>query len=322
MSQYTDSRSRPGQAPGSTDDRSLWLTEFGGLTLTAYMEAMDYGDLHFTQSIAGAKAHSFPIIGRKRDGQEHDPGELILGGTIQHDEIVISVDKVLVDSVFVADIDEILSHYEFRSAYSTQLGQSLGSINAKRIAITHILASRKYWSGASVSGVPDGQPAPTYYQEADMKTNPQSLEDAAYYAKQYFLENDMSGQSPIFMLPHAQVLLAARSWGVTDPRGVAGSGNVVTGEVGASAGINLKGTNHIPSTNITTGNTKYQGDFSATVGHISTRMAVGTLEGRGLRITVSEKEDRLGTLMIASMLNGHGPLRPECSLEVANAARA
>lgn len=322
MSQYTDARSRPGKKPGETDDRGLFLIEFGGLVINTYDEIMDYGDLHWTKSIRGAKADTFPIIGRKRDAAEHEPGEQILGGTIQHDEIAIAVDKVIVDAAFIAEIDELLAHYEFRAAYAKQLGQSLASTNAKRIAISHILASRKYWVGAGTVGVPQGQPAPTYTYHADMKTDASKLEDAAYYAKQYLLENDMSGELPVFMLPHAQYLLAARNWGVDAPREVAGSGNVVTGMVGKVAGIGLKGTNHLPSTNITTGNAKYQGNFSTTVGHISTKMAVGTLEARGLKVVIKEQDDRIGTILIASMLNGHGPLRPECSIEVATAARA
>jgi len=100
-----------------------------------------------------------------------------------------------------------------------------------------------------------------------------------------------------------------------------GSGNRASGTVGQIAGIAVKGVNHIPNTNVTTGNVKFQGNFTTTVGHIGNEMAVATLNRRGLKVVMKEQDDRLGTLLIASKFCGHGILRPECSFEVATATR-
>jgi hypothetical protein len=309
LSIYTDARAKPGAKAGTGNDRALFLTEFGGMVIQAYMELMDYQDLRFVKHITQGKADTFPIIGRKRDATEHTPGELITGGSIIHDEVLISLDNMLIDSAFIAEIDELMLHYAISEPYAKQIGQSLGSATAKRIAIMHILASR------ITVGLAD-QPTPAYFWNANLKTDAAQLERAAFLAQQYILENDMSGEKPKFMLPHQQVLLMSRYTGLEGGEVSTGSGNRSTGTIGLVAGLQPEGTNHIPKTNITTGLTKYQGDFSTTVGHIGSKMAVGSLERRGMKVTMKRQDERLGTLIIGSMFNGHGTLRPECSIEL------
>lgn len=311
MSVYTDSRTRPGaKGQADTNDRTTFLTEFGGVVLESYDEAMSYQDMHWEKSITQGKADTFPVIGRKRDAQEHTPGELILGGQITHDEVSIGLDNMLVDSVFVAEVDELMLHYNVMAPYAKQIGQSLGSTNDKRIAIMHILASR----GGSINA--DGIEAPGYYWAADLKTNAAKLEEAFFAAALYAKKNDMSGEPWKGMLPFQQMLLLSRYTGIEGGPVSTGTANRAAGTVGQLAGITPKGSNHIPSTNVTTGLAKYRGDFSTTVGHIGCRMAVGTLNRRGLKMVMKEQDDRLGTLIIGSMFNGHGTLRNECSIEL------
>lgn len=317
MSAYTDAASRSGQRNFTGDDRALFLTGFGGLVITAYMEAMDYQNLRWVKSITSGKSDLFPIIGRKRDAAEHEAGELILGGKIEHDDIEITVDKMIFDAVFIPEIDELLNHIEVRGPYAQQIGQSLGSLTAKRIAIMHILASRD-------TDFRPGQPAPSYAFDANMKTSATAIETAAFAAQQYFMENDFSGFGPELRLKPQQYLLCARNLGLqsTDAgRPEAGSGDRVNATVGKIGGITPVATNHIPTTNITTGLAKYQGNFTTTVGHISSRMAVGTLDRKPITITMKEQAERLGTIIIGSKLDGHGKLRSECSFELATASR-
>lgn len=310
MSQYTDSRSQPGKkGSAGTSDRELFLTEFGELVLQAYDESMSYDALRYIRRITQGKADDFPIIGRKRDASEHEPGEVILGGTIEHNARTITVDKVVYDSVFVAEIDELLNHFDLMAPYAKQIGQSLGSIQDKRIAIMHILSSRE------TTLAPQGQPAPAYYYASDLATNGAKLEEWAQLSRQYMLENDISGDTPKMMLPHRQMLLLAKYAGIEGGPVTTGSGNRSAGTVGPIMGLNLEGTNHIPNTNITTGNSKYQGNFSTTVGHVSSRMAVGSLELRSMKMVMKDVPERLGTLIIGSQVNGHGILRPECAIE-------
>lgn len=320
MSIYTDAASRPGQQAGAGSDIALFMENFGGMVILARDQVFDYDNLHFVKNIASGKSDDFPIIGRKADASDHEPGELIAGGKIVHDEITITLDKMIYDSAFIPEIDELMNHYELQGPYAHQLGQSLGSLQAKRVAIMHILASR-------VATAADGQPVPTYQFHANMATSAAQIESALWAAKQYLLENDMSGEVPTAKLRHQQYLLMSRNFGLVETTNVpqlkaeAGSGNRVTGTVGLAVGFSLEGTNHIPSTNITTGLAKYQGDFTTTVGHVSGRMAVGTLRRRAMRLVMKPQEERLGTILIASEFNGHGILRPECSIELTTTER-
>lgn len=97
MSIYTDARSQPGKAPGGSDDRELFMENFGADLLEAWEETNTFESHTFTKSITKGKADVFPIIGRKRDAIEHVPGELILGGDIDHNEVTVTLDNILVD---------------------------------------------------------------------------------------------------------------------------------------------------------------------------------------------------------------------------------
>lgn len=315
MSAYTDSRSQPGQKPGGADDdRELFMRNFTDYVLEAWEESFDFEGHTFVRNISAGKSEVFPIIGRKRDATEHVPGEIILGGTVQHNETEISLDAILVDSVFIAEIDELMAHYPLSQPYARQLGQSLASESNSRIGRTLINASRSAALGAT------GHVTPSYHYHANMATDPAKLEEAAFKGVEFIRTNDVGGGTPTYWLPWQQQLLLARYTGI-DTVDTSGSGNRAAGTVGQIAGIGIKGTNSIPNANVTTGRAKYQGDFRDTVGVISNQMAVGTLRRRGLRTTMTNQEDRLGTLLIASKLEGHGILRGECSFEVAKDAR-
>lgn len=316
MSAYTDARSQPGQKPGGADDdRELFMRNFTDYVLEAWEESFDFEGHTFVRNISAGKSEVFPIIGRKRDAVEHVPGEIILGGTVQHNETEISLDAILVDSAFIAEIDELMIHYPLSQPYARQLGQSLASESNSRIGRTLINASR-----AAALGAP-GHVTPSYHYHADMATDPAKLEEAAFKGVEFIRTNDVGGGTPTYWLPWQQQLLLARYTGI-DTVDTSGSGNRAAGTVGQIAGIGIKGTNSIPKANVTTGRAKYQGDFRDTVGVIANQMAVGTLRRRGLRTTMTNQEDRLGTLLIASKLEGHGILRGECSYEVAKAVRA
>lgn len=311
MSEFTDARSRPGQRLNTgTDDMELFITGFSGLVITAWEESNDYESLTWTRNISQGKADTFPIIGRKRDATEHEPGERILGGRVEHNEIEISLDPIVVDSVFIAEWDELLLHYSIQGPYAQQLGESLSTTYDRRVAIMHILASR-------VTERPyTGGPLPNGYFDANVATDPAKMEEAAFAAVEWIKRFDVGGGPLSYRLGWGQYL-ALSKYTQIDTVDTSGSGNRSTGKVGLIAGLQPYPTNHIPRSNITTGRAKYQGDFTGVVGHISNRMAVGTLARRGLRVTVTDQEDRLGKLIIASKLNGHGILRPECSFEVA-----
>ncbi|MER9178940.1 hypothetical protein [Mesorhizobium sp. M0767] len=317
MSDYTDARTQPGQkVGGADDDRELFMRNFTDYALEAWEQTFDFGDgMTFVKNISAGKSEVFPIIGRKRNAIEHIPGEEIKGGGMEHAEVEIALDAILVESAFIAEIDEMLVHYPLSQPYARQIGESLASETNDRVGRALINASRV----AAAQYV--GGPVPGYSYHANMATDPAKLEDAAYAGVLYIRQNDTGGGKPVFWMPHQQHLLLARYTGI-DAEVTTGSGNRAAGTVGQIGGIQPKGTNSVPNTNIATGRAKYQGDFTPTVGVIANGMAVGTLRRRGLRINMETQGNRLGTLMIGSKFEGHGTLRPECSFEVRTTVRA
>lgn len=316
MSQYTDATEpRAGKPKGAgSDDRALFLKEFGQMVLEAWQESNYFESHCFTQSIQSGKSWQFPIIGRKRNATEHVPGELIVGGGIENNEVVVTLDNMLIDSVFVPEIDALMASYSLAAPYASQIGESLSVTFDQRAAISHVIASR-------VTDAPyTGGPVPSYFWDANLKTDPAKLEEAHFAAVQYIRERDIGGGEVRSFLPWQQFLMMSR-YSDLDTKQTSGSANRSQATIGPVAGINITGANHIPQTNITTGLAKYQGNFSNTVGFISNPMAVACLNRRGLRVTITDKEDRLGTLMIGSKFNGFGSLRPECSFELATASR-
>lgn len=320
MSDKTDARSRPGARLNTgTDDRELFMVEFGELVLTAWEETNDYASTTYTRTITKGKSDTFPIIGRKRDAQEHAPGEEVLGGTMEHNEVEITLDKILVDSVFIAEIDELMLHYDIRAPYAQQLGESLATASDRRVARMHILASRvtdRPYGRNETDPMKKG-PLPNGYFHNDLKTDVSKMEEAHFEAMEWIKRFDIGGGPLFSKWGWAQIMAMARSSTIEGGPVTTGSANRSQGTVGLIAGIRPVGTNHVPRENITSGPLKYQGNFSTTVGHIGNRMAVGTLESRGLKVVMKEQEERLGTLLIASKFNGHGILRAECSFECA-----
>ena len=122
MTAATPSRSGQIGATGATD--ALWLKVFAGEVLTAYETAVKLKGTVRERSISGAKSASFPAT-FKTSANYHTPGAEILGKAIKHNEIVITLDDLLISDVFVADIDELKNHYDVRAPYSAELGNSL-----------------------------------------------------------------------------------------------------------------------------------------------------------------------------------------------------
>jgi hypothetical protein len=307
---YTDFASRSGQTNLAGDALALFLRNNAGLLLEAWAEVNSFEGAFFSKTVRSGKSDVFPVIGRKREAFEHEPGELVIGGRVAHSEVEITLDPILVDSVFVAEIDELMNHYDTQAAYMRQLAESLSTTYDRRAATMGVLSSRV--TTPPYTGGPTPGAAITH---VNMATDMAQLENAFYTAVQRMKEQDVSGAKPIAWLRWAQYLALARYTGI-DAEVTTGSGNRANATVGLVGGLQPRASNHLPSGNVTTGNTKYRGDFTKTVGLICNEMAVGILNLRGMKLQVTPQPDRLGNLIIASKAVGMGRLRPECAREI------
>jgi len=82
-------------------------------------------------------------------------------------------------------------------------------------------------------------------------------------------------------------------------------------------GVPVYASNHVPSTDITTGPSKYQGTFSKTGGVIFQKQAIAVLQLMGIATEKYRDVRRQSDFMVAKMMTGGGTLRPYCAYEIA-----
>lgn len=308
----TASAARSGQQnlAGATD--ALFLKVFGEMVLEAWEQTGVFQDHVLTKTIPFGKSAQFPIIGRKREAQYHTPGELVLGGLVEHNEVAITIDGILYDSIFMSEIDELMNSYDVHAPYARQLGESLALKFDAYVAQLTALAA------ADTTPAFTGGPVGKTFKNPVVVSDADKLVQFAFASAQYIAENDIGGGTPkIFVRPAQYFLLAQHTKMLYADFG--GTANIAKGTIGEVAGmqvVQVKG-NRIPSTNLTgdaNTPTKYQGDFSNLTALVSVPSAVGNLKVRGFKLTSTYQEDRFGTLMLASQVNGFGVLRKECAI--------
>jgi len=301
---------RVGQLNGSGDVDALFLKVFSGEVLTAFAENNVMQDKHFQRTIQSGKSAQFPATW-KVSSAFHTPGAELTGQSSNVAERVITIDDLLVADVFIAQIEEAKNHWDFRSVYSFETGRELARSFDRTVQQVLVLAAR---ASATVTGANGG----TKLVNPDYDTNASTLAGGIFDAAQKLDEKDIPEDPRFVNLRPAQYynLVSAttainRDWG--------GSGAYAEGKVFRVAGINVVKTNHMPSTNVTSGPAKYQGDFTNTVGAVYHPSAVGTVKLLDLTLEAAYDIRRQGTLVVSKYALGHGILRPESSVELATA---
>jgi len=245
----------------------------------------------------------------KVNASYHTPGHEISGQTSNVSERVITIDDLLMADVFIPNIDEAMNHYDYRSIYSDEAGKALAREYDKNVAQVGVLAAR---ASATVTGGNGGtQLTASDSVKNDGPTIVSKMADAA----QEMDEKDVPETDRMFVLRPAQYRLLTQTTNVLD-RDIGGQGSIATGEVPMVEGFEIVKSNHLPSTNITSGPSAYQGDFSTTYGLAWHRSAMGTVQLVDLAVEMEYQVNRQGTLMVAKYAVGHGILRPESAVEM------
>ena len=121
---------------------ALFLKVFSGEVLTAFSENNVFSDaLHTVRTISSGKSAQFPVTGTA-SAAYHTPGNLLTGGAILHNEKVINIDDLLIAQTFVANIDELMNHYDVRAIYASELGKALAKTYDQNVAKCIANASR------------------------------------------------------------------------------------------------------------------------------------------------------------------------------------
>jgi hypothetical protein len=310
--------SRLGAINGGSDKDALFLKVFAGEVLTAFAEKNVLLEKTTVRSISSGKSAQFPVTGNF-SAAYHTPGNEILGESMNHAERVITIDDLLISNTFIANIDEAKNHYDVRANYSAKLGQALANTADRQMFQVGIQAAR---AAATVTGGFGGG----RIVDADFLTSSDDLIAGLFAAAQVMDEKDVPEDERYAFVRPAQYYALAQNTKVLN-KDWGGAGAYADGKVLRIAGLTIVATNHLPSTNITTGTnagtaTRYAVDARTTAALVMQKEAIGTVKLLDLAMESEYDIRRQGTLMVAKYAMGHGILRPECSIELATGAVA
>ena len=345
--------SRAGQINSANDVDALFLKKFSGEILQTFEESNIFKPLHTVRTIENGKSAQFPVTG-VASASYHTPGDNIAEANdgsgnatylsdIKKAEKIITIDKMLLASTFLANIDDVKNHYDIRSVYANEIGKALALRFDKAVAKSFIGAARSsaVITGGKVGGrldVPNNDfSGPGSVGTPETVTGAE-LTAAFFSAAQKLDENDVPSDGRFAVLrPQEYYRLITGGAGALAistsavNKDVGGLGSVATGSIPQIAGITIYKSNHIPSTDlsaVTSGDgasnndvfgvngAGYNGDFSNSLGIVGHSAAVATVKLLDLATESEYQIERQGTLFVAKYAMGHGILRPECAIEL------
>ena len=312
-------------AGGSED--ALFLKVFAGEVLTSFERASKTEGADMVRSISSGKSATFPVMGRV-GASYHTAGAEITGSDVNHNEKVITINDLLISSVFLSNIEEAKNHWDVRSAYSQEIGRALAFTKDKHILQTigqASLASANvgdsgYAAGATITN--------TGIASATDATAANAMIDALFGAAKQLDANYVPSEGrKCFMRLEEYYKLANATNAINVD--FSGRGSIPEGKVVKIAGIELVPVAHFVDSNVnsgvdqgsaTAGGSNPQAvnltNYVALVSHPS---AVGTVKLMDLGVEKEYDIRRQGTLMVAKYAMGHGVLRPEAAVGIKEA---
>ena len=339
--------SRAGLIEGGSDNSALFLKKFSGEILTTFEEKNIMKPLHTIRTIQNGKSAQFPVTG-VATANYHTPGQNIADSgnsylsDIKKTEKVINIDSVLLASTFLANIDDVMNHYDIRSVYANELGFALANRFDTAVLKTFIAAARSSANlsqTAKTGGQLDVSASGGTADSTETVTGAQLIA-TLFTAAQKLDENDVSEDGRFCVLSpenyYKLITGGATNHQITVAnsavnRDIGGEGSIATGTIPQIAGISILKSNHIPTTDLSSTATGdgasandvfgsngvgYNGDFSDTVGVVAHSSAVGTVKLLDLATESEYQIERQGTLFVAKYAMGHGVLRPESCIEL------
>ena len=314
---------RGGQINQAGDDRALFLKLYGGEVFTAYDEANVFAGRHFVRTIASGKSAQFPSAGGK-GAFYHTPGEMILGEKGNLAETLLTIDDFLVAATSFAEIDQAMSHFDYRAAFTKEDGRAIARQFDRNVARVGVQAALEATS--RFDGTGDEYEAKTVgfiENRASSNSDIAALKAAMLAVATNFDEKDIPTEDRnLFLKPAQYNLLAADNETISSDYG--STGRVQNLRIPMLHDFNLIKTNNLPTTNVTgTYGSKYDVDARNVVALAMRPGAVGTLKLRDLSVGMTGNDHLVthnATLVTTKMLVGHGVLKPEEAAVIRTAA--
>lgn len=307
MTAFTPSRT--GQIAQTGDATALFLKVFGGEVLTSFEIATVMSDKVIMRTISSGKSAQFPVIGRTT-AAIHTPGADLLGNGLNANEKTITIDGLTVAHASLASIDEAMNHYDVRSIYSTELGRALARAMDSYLQQCVLLAAR-----ASANLADASYPGGTVQTNANYSTVGATLAAGIYDAAKNLDVANNPSEDRFASLRPAQYYLLAQTAQVLDSN-IGGRGSYAEGNVPMIGGIQLVKNNLLPNTNVNSGVSTYQGNFSTTSAAVWQKGAVGCVKLMDMATEAEWLIKNQVWLMVAKYATGYGILRPESAVEL------
>lgn len=312
----------PGQILDTADSRAMFLKLFPGLVLAAHARTSVMQTRHRTVVVPHGKSYTFPAIGRSL-AQYLDPGNNIDDQRIKirHNERVIEIDGLLTAEAFVPDLYEAMNHFDTIGEYANQLGEALAiSSDASVIAELFNMYNDDANVPSASAGTAGTVPGTGIASNVVVGAAPSAVIDADYgqkilnglleaqvrlnqnhtpAAQRYFLCTPEAHASIVAaLLPFAanyQTMVTPQTGTLTNVAGfeIVPVPHLLQGGVGGK---------HVIETAVTD---------AAPIGVAYQYGAVGSVQLRGVKIETGRRINYLSDQIIASMVAGHGGLRPE-----------
>jgi hypothetical protein len=327
----------PGAA-GVDADRALFLKLGAAEVLQAYMEACVFKGKTRERNIRGGKSVAFPVTG-KMQARYLQPGKPVLGeGNAPSDlnEVVITLDSLMIADAVIYDLDELMSYYDVRSIYTTELGRALAYEYDKRVARIIYAAATKTTEPLAKQPLNKGRIGGTITlgagytgAGATRQAKGDEIVDAIFQARIQFEKKDVSIDGMFCVLTPEDfyaVTASSRAINVDFNGGNGSNGTIADGRTMRVAGIPIMASNHLqqPAYTLVAGDTNpdYAVDLSKCHGLIWNReaAAVLTLLSPSLQITSGDFNIQYqSTLLLARQALGIGVLRPEAACAIVTA---
>jgi hypothetical protein len=303
-----------GIVAGPSHSDNLYLKVFSGETMKVFNTRTVMKGRHRERTISSGKSAQFAAIGRAA-AEYHTPGNVILGQDINHGEKVISIDDMLISSTFVSNFEEAMNHYETRSEYAFQMGESLAQAYDQHLFAIALKAAKAGTAGAVAEM---GVATEDKIGAAPSLTN---VVDAIYAAATYFdATNIPANERSVFVTPSLYWDLIQDGSFINRDFGNGGANQNSGGQLKVAT-FDVVPTNNLAKNfgvNTLVGKragadvTDYTVDGTKALALVMQKQALGTVKLMNLSTEKEYQTSRQGTLMVSRMAVGHGVLRPEC----------
>ena len=317
-----------------SDERNLTFTEMDGAASISFKDANVLFDSTFMRMHAlseGASSHDFPFFGETtEDAEHHVPGQFIEGGTITNDKLNVAIDDPIIKALRLPYVDQALSKWDLVAPYIKECVRKVAEKIDRRGFVVLANAARTaavsnvHLGGTVVSRTGLATLALHYPNSSSGADN--FCSDLSDMARQWDEKNIPQDNRYAFISPYLkQVLTKSNRITNRDYNNGSPGADINNRKLGIVEGFQLVETLHLPSTNITTDLSKYNGDFSIggtgrpaalCLYNGNAKGALGCVHIGGLQTKVTWDDNRECWLAKAKMMLGIGKVEVWCAGEI------